>query len=144
MHWLNVPVDVLQRPEFTAAIPAEVGVWLRLASYCAAQENGGIIHSSREWTDRQWLIAAGVTKADVDMPTRLWRWDRVNPHMHVAFYPREKEQEVAAKRKAGKATAARRWASKLAKNGTHKDSSAISSADSSADAEVEGKGMKRK
>lgn len=138
MNWFNVSVDILQRPEFTAAEPAEVGIWLRMACYCAAQENGGIIRDCRHWTDRQWLIAAGVTKADVDTETKLWRWNAAGG-ITVLNYPTEKEREVQLKRKAGKATAKRRWGKRLAaQNNSSPDSSARSSPN--AEEEVEGNG----
>lgn len=144
MNWLNVHTGILQRPEFTAAQPAEVGTWLKLACYCASQENGGLIADCRAWTDRQWLIAAGVTAADIAADSKLWRWS-ANNGLLIANYPQEKEREVQLKRRAGKATANRRWGKKLrvneGKNGQTKNSSAInsaiSSASSSADAEVE-------
>lgn len=138
MHWLNVPVDILQRAEFSAAEPAEVGVWLRLAAYCAQQENGGVIRDCRLWTDRQWLVSAGVTAQDVKAQTRLWKWT-VSGGLSVSNYPHQKEREVQIKRKAGKATANRRWANKSkGPNGSSSNSSATSSAGSSGDAEGEG------
>lgn len=142
MQWFNVPVDVLQRPEFSSALPSELGVWLRLSCYCATQENGGKIHDCSRWTDRQWLIAAGVTSGDVRESAKLWRWDKVGG-LVVSHYPSEKEREVQAKRKAGKETAKRRWGKKMALlNGSSPHSSAISSAD--AEEEMEGKGMRER
>lgn len=123
MQWVNVAVDILHRPEFTASEPAEIGIWLRLACYCAAQENGGVVRNCRTWTDRQWLIAAGVTMADLKTKTELWEWDKVGG-LSIAHYPLEKEREVIAKRKAGQATAKRRWGRKLAGNRNHAKESA--------------------
>lgn len=138
MQWLNVSVETLQRPDFTAAVPSEIGIWLRLACYCAHQENGGTIRDCRRWSDRQWLIAAGVTKGDVETPTKLWRHDKVGGVI-VAFYPIEKEREVAAKRKAGKATARARWGKRFQpKNGSSPHSSATSCPDAEGEMEEEG------
>lgn len=108
MNWLNFPTSAIQRAEMASAEPVEIGVWFRLSCYCALQENGGVIKNARKWVDRQWLVTAGVTLADVDMPTGLWSW---NSHgsLTVALYPVAKEREVAAKRAAGNATAKMRW-----------------------------------
>lgn len=150
MNWLNIPIASLRKPEFTACGLADLGIWLRLSCYCAAQENGGRILNCKKWTDRQWLIACGVTAEDVSHECDLWVWQL--QALMVANYPKDKEKEVAAKRAAGKATAKARWGRRIAKlepperklNGSSAHSSAISSADSSPHAEeemeVEGKG----
>lgn len=136
MNWFNIPIASLRKPEFTSCEPFDLGIWLRLSCYCAAQENGGIIRNSRAWTDRQWLIACGVMAEDVSRQCALWKWS--STCLIVALYPLAKEQEVAAKRAAGKATAKARWSRYAAKhppkqklNGSSADSPAISSADSS-------------
>lgn len=157
MTWLNINIPDLRRPAFTSCEPYELGVWLRLSCYCAGQENGGRIRDCKKWTDRQWLIACGVTAEDVDRKCALWAWS--STCLTVALYPVAKEQEVAAKRAAGKATAKARWQRGIANknpvirraNGHAKHSSADSSATSSANSsphaeeemEVERKGIGR-
>lgn len=135
MRWLNIAVETFQKVEFTQAEPAEVGCWLRLFGFCAAQENGGLIHDCRRWDDRQWLIAAGLMKADLHRPAKLWTWTK-NGGLRIAHYPEKKEREVSAKREAGKRTAGMRWGKpKKPKPDSSSDSSAISSANCSSDAE---------
>lgn len=134
MNWFNVSIGGLQKPAFTSATVAELGTWLRLGCYCAEQENGGHILNCKEWTDRQWLIAAGLERNDVQAPSQLWRWDKVGG-LYVNHYPEDQEREVKLKRKAGKDTAKRRWANKMNSAVPRvKDSSATSSATSSANA----------
>lgn len=149
MTWLNINIPDLRKPAFTSCEPYELGVWLRLSCYCAGQENGGKIRDCRKWTDRQWLIACGVTADDVARQCALWSWSTTC--LTIALYPVAKEREVAAKRAAGKATAKARWGRQFViKNPPEKrvngssahrsvDSSAISSADTEEERNRNGK-----
>ncbi len=139
MRWLNVSVEMLQKVEFTQAEPAEVGCWLRLACYCAAQENGGLIHDCRNWQDRQWMIATGLMRADLQRPAKLWEWTK-NGGLRIVHYPVKKEREVAAKREAGFKTAGMRWGGKKRQKRTNKNSSLHSSPHSSAISSVDAEG----
>lgn len=148
MNYLNIFIPDMRKPEVTSCELSELGTWLRLSCYSAGQENGGTIKDCAKWTDRQWMIACGVSAEDVARKCSLWHWRSCN--LIVAMYPVEREREVAAKRAAGKATAKLRWPKVKtrvyppyrARNGSSADSSAISSVDSSAHAEgeVEGEG----
>lgn len=107
MNWLNVSCEDLRKRVFTASDNATVGVWLRLATYCASQENGGLIKNCRGWTDRQWLIAAGVESKDVQAPSDLWRWTDAD-NLIIEHYPAAQEAVVKIKRAAAVATAEKR------------------------------------
>jgi len=130
MRWLNIAVETLQKVEFVHAEPAEVGCWLRLLAFCASQENGGLIEDCHEWKDRQWTIAAGILRADVHQPAKLWKWTK--GALRVLHYPLEKEREVAAKRAGGKKGSKVRWNLGKVKKGPPEKASKNGSLDDSA------------
>jgi hypothetical protein len=134
MEWLNLHTSVLDSPEVVGADPLARATWLFLLRYCCGQENGGVIMDCGEWGDRKWQQLVRVTKREVSRDCDLWKWDGEN--MRVNFYPTKKQQEVEAKRKAGRDTVAKRWG----KQSSSFDSSDNSSAIGSADTEGEGKG----
>jgi hypothetical protein len=100
MQWLNVELALLRGPELSTATPAELGVWLKLTAYCAANENGGLIAGAATWNDRHWLIRCGVTGKEVAGVTNLLKTE--GNDIRVAFYPSEKEEEVKRNRENGK------------------------------------------
>jgi uncharacterized phage protein (TIGR02220 family) len=69
-------------------------------AYCADQENGGVIKNCADWNDRKWMQLVGVTYSEILSSCDLWSFK--NESISVVFYPKEKELEVKAKRRAGK------------------------------------------
>jgi hypothetical protein len=109
MKYFNLDFALLGQSQFLKASNAQIGVWLKLVSYCAAQENGGMITACDIWQDREWLIACGVTRSEVHQDSPLWIIDPHNGTLDLMHYPREMERKVQAMRKAGKKGAKRRW-----------------------------------
>jgi hypothetical protein len=100
MIWLNLKTTTLRSPEYAGSEPIQRATWLNLLAYCCEQENGGRIDGCAEWKDRQWQQTLGVTLAEVREDCALWHWD--GEALCVAFYPTDKQEEVKAKRDAGK------------------------------------------
>lgn len=100
MIWLNLKTTTLRSPEYAGSEPIQRATWLNLLAYCCEQENGGRIAGCGEWKDRQWQQTLGVTLAEAREDCDLWRWE--GDTLCVAFYPTDKQEEVKAKRDAGK------------------------------------------
>ncbi len=99
MNWLNIHTSELRSPAFIGSDPVARATWLYVTAYCCEQENGGRIIGCRSWKDRQWQQTCGVTLAELEAASPLIKWD--GEDVLVAAYPREKEDEIKAKRKAG-------------------------------------------
>lgn len=130
MNWLNLRTETLHAPQYIGSDPTRRATWISLMLWCAQQENGGIIAGSRQWPDRRWQQTCGVTAAEVAESCELFAW--AGDNLVLWGYNTDKEAEVQAKRDAGRAISAKRWAMCRA------DSSATSSATSSVYTEVEG------
>jgi hypothetical protein len=100
MIWLNLKTTTLRSPEYAGSEPIQRATWLNLLAYCCEQENGGKIEGCGGWKDRQWQQTLGVTLAEVREECALWHWE--DDALCVAFYPTFKEDEVQARREAGK------------------------------------------
>jgi|LakMenEpi03Aug12_release.lakeMendotaPanAssembly.Ray.scaffolds.fasta_scaffold17186_14 hypothetical protein len=100
MIWLNLKTTTLRSAEYVGCDPVQRATWLNLLAYCCEQENGGKIEGCGGWKDRQWQQTLGVTLAEVREECALWRWE--GEALCVAFYPDFKEEEVKARREAGK------------------------------------------
>jgi hypothetical protein len=100
MIWLNLKTTTLRSPEYAGSEPIQRATWLNLLAYCCEQENGGKIEGCGGWKDRQWQQTLGVTLAEVQDVCALWHWE--GETLCVAFYPNFKEDEVQARREAGK------------------------------------------
>lgn len=96
MEYLNLPVSVLDSPDFVGADQVERGTWLCLSRYCIGQENGGLIEDCANWKDRQWQQVCRVTLREVRRKARLWEWS--GNSLRVFYYPQESEDKVKAKR----------------------------------------------
>ena len=99
MRWLNIEIANLRSPAFVGAEPVERATWLSLLAYCADQENGGRIAECRSWKDRQWQQTCGITQAEAEAESGLWKWH--GDQLVVEFYPFAKQAEVQAKRSSG-------------------------------------------
>jgi len=100
MIWLNLKTTTLRSPEYAGSEPIQRATWLNLLAYCCEQENGGRINGCGQWKDRQWQQTLGVTLAEAREECALWHWE--GDALCVAFYPTDKQEEVKAKREAGK------------------------------------------
>lgn len=112
MQYLNFPLSLLLSQEVRCAPDAERSTWINLLVYCAGQENGGIIRAAAGWTDRQWMLGAGVEKAVVQCPSPLWEWDGADLRVHG--YPVEQEAASRIARETGKKGASMRWSKQSA------------------------------
>lgn len=138
MEWLNIRTSTLHSPEYIGSGPCERATWFNVSMWCAQQENSGRIKGARAWKDRQWQQTCGVSKREVDNAKILLPW--VGDDLTVWNYPIAKQEEVLAKREAGKVTAAKRWTKPNSSQNSSQDSSATSLPGSSPDAEGKGRG----
>ena len=100
MNYLNIHTDFLRSETYLGSEPIERATWLNLMSWCATQENGGVIENAESWTDRKWQQLCGITLSEVETISLLYGFEDGN--LVVSNYPVDKEAEVKAKRKAGK------------------------------------------
>lgn len=101
MNWLNIHTDTLRSEEYLGAEPVERATWLNLMAWCASQENGGVIVGADGWGERKWMQLCGITQAESAIQSRLYSIGE-DGAMVVSLYPMTKEDEVRAKREAGK------------------------------------------
>lgn len=94
MNWINIEVNLLDRPEMMAASNHQIGVWLRLMRYCCAQENKGILANACAFDDVMWLILARVDERYFETPCALWSWQNEDRDLVLWGYPEAKEAEV--------------------------------------------------
>lgn len=94
-----------------------------------------------DWGDRKWQQLVRVTKREVVEKCDLWKWDGEN--LSVNFYPAKLQQEIEAKRKAGRDTVAKRWGKLGSSCVSSGDSSMDRSANHSADTKGEREGKER-
>jgi len=100
MNWLNLEVKTRTAPQFVGSEPTKRATWLCLMLYSAEHETGGIIANVTDWGDRRWMQTCGVTKAEINTPSELWKTN--DSDLILWGYPTEKENEVAAKREGGR------------------------------------------
>ncbi len=100
MKWLNLETKIFRSEEFLGCDPVQRATWVCLIAYCALSENGGVIPSCFNWSDRKWEQVIGVTKMEVKTSCDLYRWDGEN--LVVMFYPKAQEKETAIKSISGK------------------------------------------
>lgn len=100
MIYFTLRISTLRSPEYIGSEPTARATWLNLLAYCCEQENGGIIPACSGWKDRQWQQTCGITLAEAQEQSPLWRWE--GQDVVVAFYPADKQAEIQAKREAGR------------------------------------------
>ncbi len=135
MEWVNLHTSTLDSPEVIGADPKERATWLFLLRYCCGQENGGMIRECARWGDRKWQQLVRVTRREVGIECGLWKWE--GDDLRVNFYPTRRQQEIEAKRKAGRDTVAKRWGKQCSSTDGSPNSSAIRSADTEGEREGE-------
>jgi hypothetical protein len=99
MNWFNLYTPFLRSAEYVGSEPVVRSTWISIVCYCCEQENDGLIIGAGNWKDRQWQQTCGVTLAEIQMESRLWKWCGSN--LEVVAYPHDKQREVIAKRRAG-------------------------------------------
>lgn len=89
-----------QPPALTASLGA-LGAWVRLLGHAAEIEAGGVIAGAAAYVDRQWMIAVGLSREEVDLVVAAglatWR----GQDLHVGGYDVMAEQRVRTARKNG-------------------------------------------
>ena len=99
MNWINLKISVMNSEQPKGATSAELGTWLRLACYCAEQENGGTIKGARNWNPRQWMAIIGVTEEEITSSTPLWIWQAAD--LTIWNYPADHQERVERLRDIG-------------------------------------------
>ena len=99
MNWINLKISVMNSEQPKGATSAELGTWLRLACYCAQQENGGTIKGARNWNTRQWMGIIGVTEEEINACTPLWIWQATD--LTIWNYPADHQERVERLRDIG-------------------------------------------
>lgn len=100
MEWINLRVATIRQSEYVGSEPISRATWFNVLAYCIEQENDGVIPGAAQWRDRQWQQACGVMAKEVRDATPLLHF--VGDDLHVWHYPSEKQDEVQARREAGR------------------------------------------
>lgn len=100
MLYLNITISDLRAEEYIGSEPRERATWLNVSAFCAEQENGGVIHGARNWTDRQWQRSCGVTLREVQKADRLLTWD--GDALIVWRYPVDQQENHHKSRSGGR------------------------------------------
>ena len=86
-------------PEFSESSFEQIGAWVYLMSYCAAQENGGRIEGAKGRKDAFFDRSLKVSRTILEQESQLWTWTEEDLLVH--FYPLEAEQSYQKKRESG-------------------------------------------
>ena len=98
-YFIAERVDV-DGPEFSESGFDQIGAWVYLMSYCAAQENGGRIEGAKHRKDAFFDRSLRVPRADLEQESQLWEWQEGD--LLVRFYSLEAEQSYRKKRELGR------------------------------------------
>ena len=112
MNWINIKTSDLRSPEFIGSDPTARGTWVAVLGYCYEQENAGRIKGCNTWKDRQWQQVCGVTREEIDGAKSLMSWQ--DDDLQVWGYPADLENEIKAKREAGRKGGQARTQAKIA------------------------------
>lgn len=107
MNWINLQVSIIRAPAYVGSTPTERATWFNVLAYAVEHENDGRLAGAASWKDRQWQQACGVTAREVRSASKLLTVE--GDDVVVAFYPREKQREVQAKRIQAADAARARW-----------------------------------
>jgi hypothetical protein len=100
MDFLNLQTTEMRAPCFSAATAQQRGVWLSLQLFCVATENLGVIEGCADWSERDWLLTAGIQKNEAAEKSPLWHFE--GPDLHVWNYPFAAQAKVDAGRVGGR------------------------------------------
>ena len=98
-YFITERVDV-DGPEFSESGLDQIGAWVFLMSYCAAQENGGCIQGAKGRKDAFFDRSLKVSRTILEQESQLWTW--TGEDLLVHFYSLEAEQSYQEKRESGK------------------------------------------
>lgn len=134
MNWINLQVSIIRAPAYVGSTPTERATWFNVLAYAVEHENDGRLAGAATWKDRQWQQACGVTAREVRSASKLLTVE--GDDVVVAFYPREKQREVQAKRIQAADAARARWDN--APRNTKSDASRIARRNAEGEGEREG------
>lgn len=130
MNWINLYLPVLRNEAFGCADNEQLGIWLRLATYCFDQENGGKVRGAHDWASRKCQHLLTLDRADLDKKSELWAWKGKDLVLH--YFPKDKQKLVQDKRQQASEAAHARW--EKARGAKGASASADAHADAHADA----------
>lgn len=109
MKWFRVHPSDLRRAPYSLADDASIGVWLRLTACSASMDGGGVLVGARSYTDRQWLVTAGVDAAAVERAVEsglaAWRGN----DLEVYGYDAVAEERATRRSAQNRELSNRRW-----------------------------------
>ena len=120
-YFITERVDV-DGPEFSESGFDQIGAWVYLMSYCAAQENGGCIQGAKGRKDAFFDRSLKVARTILEQESQLWEWKEGD--LIVAFYSLEAEQSYQKKRESGQRGGKKR-AENLARAKAHASADAL-------------------
>jgi len=120
-YFITERVDV-DGPEFSESGLDQIGAWVYLMSYCAAQENGGCIQGAKGRKDAFFDRSLKVARTILEQESQLWEWKEGD--LIVAFYSLEAEQSYQKKRESGQRGGKKR-AENLARAKAHASADAL-------------------
>lgn len=94
--------EFLRVPPAAIASAADLGTWVRLYVCAAEIERGGRLPGSIDWTDRQWLAYAHVTRAEVAAAIAAGLITTDSPDLLVVGYDVAGEKRVQTVRENGR------------------------------------------
>ena len=100
MKYFRTECVAVDGPEFSESDFAEIGAWVFLMNYCAAQENGGRVVGAKDRKDAFFDRSLKVSRYVLETESHLWKWEGAD--LVVQFYNLEAEESYKKKREAGK------------------------------------------
>jgi hypothetical protein len=97
MEYFQLNVSQLSAYTFKRSDFVDRGVWITLVSYCALQENSGIIAGAEGWSEFECLQVLGITRASLDGTHALWHF--ANGNLFVNEYPTASQERLDHNRK---------------------------------------------
>ncbi len=92
---LRIPLKTLKNGTFRQAPTGHHDIWLQLCGWCVLQDNGGVIPSAKNWSDKFTLwVTGGADKQLLGAPSPLWHWD--GDTLIIDFYPGARATQVAS------------------------------------------------
>ena len=112
MDNIGLTIQQVQSQPYIGETREHQAVFVDLLATCAKHENRGRIEECRTWTDRTWLVYAGVSATEINDESTLWHWD--DDDLVLDLYTHEMQDYVERKRdaarKGGLSTQAKRRA----------------------------------
>ncbi len=108
MNYVNTETAKLNSAPMNGATHEQLGVWVRLLAYCAAQENGGKIEGARDWTARQWITSTAVEMECVKAESPLWHFG-ARGVLVIVNYPLDQQNACQKQRESVRNANRKRW-----------------------------------